>query len=231
MYKKVRLLPILTLLVWTSFNSNAQKITVPLSITDKLEKLANQMMEGGVYERIVNFGYVPSPNKFIRKSISAHNEFTMWIMRFDQMKLDTSSNTYIGRVFMGERYLEMYYNKKYRGIEEYKNDKDGFFMTCKLFYEPRTGEIRVNIYPDYVTNICTTATDPLKGMHYNTEKCKSTAQHWASLRYLAAIEDEHYDDFSKTNDSVNVFHFLKYAGPAVNLFKQDTSYSDLPKRT
>ncbi|WP_373515922.1 hypothetical protein [Persicitalea sp.] len=205
--------------------------SIKSAITVKLDSLANQMVNSGVYERVIDFGYVHSPKRYERnRSISAHNELTMFIVRFDKMEFDSSINSYIGRVFMGERYLEMSYNKIYSSITNYKNDKDGFFMMCKLYYEPRSGEFRLNIYPNYVTNICERSGNPFKGMHYNTVLCDSTDQHWQSLRYLTALSDEHSDNFSQTNDSSNVFKFLNPPLPAVNIFRQDTTYSDLPKR-
>lgn len=227
---KIALLLLFVQLICAAPKTQAQSL-VKSAINGKLDFLANEMVNAGVYERVADFGYVPSPERYKRNQpISAHNELTAIIMRFDAMDYDTLSGSYIGRVFIGERYLEMSYNKKYSKIEDYRNDKDGFFMTCKLYYEPRSGEFRLNIYPNYVTNICERAGNPLKGMHYNTVLCSSTEQHWKSLRHLTALGDVHYDSFSQINDSVNVFKFLNPTNPLINIYRQDTSYADLPKR-
>lgn len=185
------------------FSGSSQK-TVLDSIVKRLQS--------GIYERTLNLGYIASTPKLSRKNVPVpHNEFTMMIFRFYDFSYDTTSNSYIGKVFMGERYLESQYNKKYNSVAAYTNDKDGFFMACKLFYHEHSMEYRLHVYPDYILNICNTSHDPFMGTHFNTHICKNTETHWQSIRYLAALNDQSYNAISEENDSTQVSRFFKQA--------------------
>lgn len=169
-------------------------------------------LQSGIYERTLNLGYISSTTTFSRKSVPIpHNEFTMMIFRFYDFSYDTASNSYIGKVFMGERYLESQYNKKYKSVAAYTNDKDGFFIACKLFYHEHSMEYRLHLYPDYVLNICDKSHNPFMGTHFNTHICTNTETHWQSIRYLAALNDQSYNSINEENDSTQVSRFLKTA--------------------
>ena len=169
-------------------------------------------LQSGIYERTLNLGYISSTTKFSQKNVPVpHNEFTMMIFRFYDFSYDNALNSYIGKVFMGERYLESQYNKKYNSVAEYTNDKDGFFMACKLFYHEHSMEYRLHVYPDYVLNICDKFHNPFMGTHFNTHICTNTETHWQSIRYLAALDDQSYNAISEENDSTQVSQFFKLA--------------------
>ena len=176
-----------------------------------LDQIARQM-QLGIYERIINLGYIPSPDKYERRfTPQAHTEFTLLFLRFYGFERTSDQRAYIGKVFMSERYLEKHYNKKYINHTVYAADKDGFFMACKLYFDERTLEYRLNIYPEYVLNICR------KNMHYNSRRCTSTAQHWKSLNYVTQLPDRHFDHFSQNDNPDSTRAFLSAADPAVNI--------------
>jgi hypothetical protein len=118
---------------------------------------------------------------------------------------------------MSERYLEQQYNRSYRSVEAYKSDSDGFFMVCKLYFDERSLEYRLNVYPDYVLNICRSKGNPFNGMHFNRVPCTTMPQHWASLKYLASLPDKHYEMFSNEDDTVSIRNFLNPTDHAVNI--------------
>lgn len=177
-----------------------------------------QQMQAGIYERIINFGYIPSPERYEpTQRLTAHNEFTLLFLRFDGFEPVLDGTAYVGRVFMSERYLERDYNRKYTSRASYQTDNDGFFMACKLYFDERTLEHRLNIYPDYLLNICRSSKRPFKGMHFNQKDCRNAAQHWASLKYVVALNDKHYDKFSDENDLADVWAFLKNVPETANI--------------
>ena len=185
---------------------------------DELCRIAHQM-EAGVYERIINFGYIPSKTYQRDERLTAHNEFTLLFLRFAGFEPDSGGTAYIGRVFMSERYLEKDYNRKYTSRAAYQTDKDGFFVACKLYFDERTLEYRLNIYPDHLLNICRKSANPFKGMHFNQKACTGAAQHWASLKCVLSIDDRHYDQFSDENDSLAVHSFLGAIPARANICK------------
>jgi hypothetical protein len=183
--------------------------------------LISRQMEAGIYERIINLGYIPSPKQYKQSEpLIAHNEFTLLFLRFSGFESVLSGTAYVGRVFMSERYVEKDYNRKYRNRAAYETDKDGFFMACKLYFDERTLEYRLNIYPDHLLNICRGSgnSSPFKGMHFNKAECTGTTQHWASLKYVVALTDKHYDNFSDENDIADIRRFLNSVPSSANLY-------------
>ncbi|RRB04437.1 hypothetical protein [Larkinella rosea] len=177
-----------------------------------------QQMQRGIYERIINLGYLPSPPKFTRGfTPQAHNEFTFVYLRFSDFEPTSDQRAYIGKLFMSERYLESHYNKRYTHHKVYENDKDGFFMMCKLYFDERTLEYRLNVYPDYVLNIC-------RGdMHANKQRCTSTEQHWKSLKYVAQLPDRYFDDFSQRDNTDSTKAFLTTTDSQLNIRHMEVS--------
>lgn len=206
-----------------------------LSQKAALDSIAARL-QSGIYERTLNLGYIPSPAKFSRNDVPIpHNEFTMMILRFYELSYDSTGKYYIGKVFMGERYLESHYNKKYNNVAAYMKDKDGFFMTCKLFYHERSMEYRLNIYPEYILNFCDKACDPFMGMHFNTKKCINTAAHWQAIRYLAGLDDKSYQDISEENDSTQIHEFMSSAARSkinidTSFIKETSNFDDLKNK-
>ena len=175
-------------------------------------------MEKGVYERVLNLGYIPSPANYNRTdTVDAHVEFTLLFFRFYGFERVDNEEAYIGKVFMSERYLEKHYNRVYTSRAAYETDKDGKFMACKIYFDERSLEYRVNIYPDHLLNICQHNCAPVKGMHFNRDACTTTEQHWQSLRYVLSMADKHFDDFSKPDHSGAINLFLNPANQLVNI--------------
>ena len=206
-----------------------------LSRKAALDSIAERLQRG-IYERTINLGYISSTVHTSRKKVPVpHNEFTMMIMRFSELSYDPVSGNYIGKVFVGERYLESHYNKKYNSVAAYINDKDGFYMACKLFYHEHSMEYRLHVYPDYVMNICNESHDPFTGMHFNTRVCDNTATHLRSIRFLAALDDESYNSINEENDSTQISNFLRLATALklnidTNFINKESRFSDLSGR-
>lgn len=183
---------LLVLLTTTGLAQTAQR---PKS---KLEAIAHRL-DGSLYERIIPLGYIPSPGSYTEKEVVGHLEYTMVVFRFSRFEPVADTTAYVGQLFMSERYLERDYNKKYDSVRKYHDDKDGFFVACKLFFDERTLEYRLNIYPDHSLNICrgvSSLDNVAKGMHYNQRVCTSMNEHWQSLKHVLAIPDIHYDQVS-----------------------------------
>jgi hypothetical protein len=209
----------LTALIVTMLMTSGIAQTDNPIVAANLNRIA-QRMSTGIYERIINLGYIPSPERYKRSDqLIAHTEFTMLFLRFYDFEPVLDGTAYVGKVFMSERYLEKDYNRKYTSRAYYETDQDGFFMACKLYFDERTLEYSINIYPDYLLNICRKSGNPFKGMHFNKIECKTAAQHWESLRYVASLGDKHYDQFSDENDAADIHRFLDSAPSPCNVYR------------
>jgi hypothetical protein len=192
-----------------------------------LDTIARQMQQR-IYERVINLGYIPSPKNYNKTEIIAHNELTMVVLRFSNFEPTADRSAYIGRVFMSERYLERDYNHKYSNRRVYKEDNDGFFYACKLYFDERSLEYRLNIYPDHLLQICRGSAKPFKGMHFNKKPCTSSEQHWESLKHVLALPDKHYDAYTASDDTLSIRNFLTPDNPIVNI---ETEYLSKPAQT
>jgi hypothetical protein len=211
--------------------NQSQAQTQQQKISNDLDRLT-QTLESGIYERIVDLGYVPSPFKYRRKAtITAHNELTMLIMRFSDFTPTPGRKAYIGKVFIGERYLERDYNRKYNNQAAYKTDLDGLWVACKLYFDERSLEYRLNVYPDHPILDCRKNARPFKGTHFNRSKCTSVAQHWESMQYVLRLSDKHFEDFSLPDNTDSTRNFLKAADQNVNIDRTYFSDKDLQTET
>lgn len=174
---------------------------------NRLDSIKN-VLENGIYERQINFGYVSSPNNFDKNfEYPSHNELTFMFYRFDFFE-DSSVNNffedgYMGKVFISERYLESdYLLDTYKNCNDFKNDKDGFFMFFKLYYNEQNRDFRINVYPEYVYNICR------KDMHWNTKVCKDIKEHEQTVIELIKLNDKYYKNFFEKNDNTTIKSFV-----------------------
>lgn len=207
------------MLMSMSFTTNCFSQTKQPVAEDNLGTIARQMQQR-MYERVIDLGYLPSPDKYDKTEIIAHNELTMVVLRFSDFEPTADRSAYIGRVFMSERYLERDYNHKYSSKRIYEEDIDGFFYACKLYFDERSLEYRLNIYPDHLLQICRGSAKPFKAMHFNKKNCTSSEQHWESLKHVLALPDKHYDAYTASDDTLSIQNFLTPANPIVNIERE-----------
>lgn len=185
--------------------SAAQKQAVIKSKLDKLKKVLSE----NIYERQLNLGYVSSPDKFDKNfAFPSTTRLNFLFYRFDffaeDSTLDIFENGYLGKVFVSERYLEEdYLLKTYKSSDDFKNDMNGFFYFFKLYYNEENRDFRINIYPEYVYNICS------KKMHWNNKTCNNLNQHREIINRLISLNDKYYKNFFEQNAQTTIEQFIR----------------------
>ncbi|WP_461053188.1 hypothetical protein [Spirosoma arcticum] len=198
-------------------------------------KLKTQF-EDGIFLRMAELGYVKSTS--VKDTITIEPNFveTYVFLRFE--KLDTiridKDTALIGRVFMSNRYLGDSMATRYPTAQSFKKDTNGFYYMCKIHgylkdsrklnqvreESKPTVTVRVNIYPDYVVNVCRGHKFPLCDPAFGvTGSCKTLTEHYGKLKKMALIDDTSFQDIirQKTENQkdscekqVNFRKFVKY---------------------
>ena len=160
--------------------------------------------DSGIFQRIIQKIDVD-----ITDTYSKYHKYTPYLelnymhakfYDFDTPRLDSNGTPIsIGKVFMSERYIESDYYDTFKKPDDYKNDQDGFYYYCKIYFDPKNLEKRLIVYPRYLANICD------KNMHLNNKFClkRDLPTHDNTIRALIAIPDTDYGDFLSENSYVN----------------------------
>lgn len=188
---------IFLVLFFLGFSSHAQEIIKPYKKSRLESKCKTLAGTTGIFQRKIDTQEIDPITTFDRSaSFFPYSNLHYVHLRFDFDSLDVESSdtlSRIGKVFMSERYRESDYYDTFKKGKDYKKDVDGFFYYFKLYYDTESQEFRLNIYPDYVVNICR------KGMHMNDRECNNKKVHEKSIVTLIQFDDYHSDDFIADN--------------------------------
>jgi hypothetical protein len=160
-------------------------------------------LENGIFIRTMNLQFINSiDTAMLRKNykkkiqLKPRDVETYNFLRFSAFEYDTTHDVYVGKVFLSNRYLFWEFRKKYPNHDSMLVDKNGYFMTCKLYQLKK--EIKLNIYPELLTNIykknfCTVKEK--KALGIDTLKITNKNEYFEALKRVALIKDANATDF------------------------------------
>lgn len=140
-------------------------------IEKRLKKIATALTDpNSTYLRAINTSESAQNFAYSGRATQMPFELKHYVyLKFflDSSDVNNDGTAIVGKVFMSERYRESYFWEKLEKEPDFiSEDTDGFYYYCKLYYNTYNGSYRLNIYPNYVHNICK------KYMHFNKKKCQ-----------------------------------------------------------
>lgn len=183
--------------------------------SSRLEAVKNGLVNG-ILARNINLQYIASisSKNDLKKyrnhePLVAKDTLTANFLRFSDFVYDTKNEVYIGKVFLSNRYLYNDFKKKYKTNQSFKNDKNGYFMMCKLYRVDNV--FKVNIYPDLLTNIYDKSklgnAQERETLGIDVATITDKDKHFEALQKIVAIPDMTVSDFiakpSTMNNSIN----------------------------
>ncbi len=116
-------------------------------------KVIKSSLENGISVRNMIMETVHSTENNKDKSFYLpENKISCNYMRFYEFEPLKNESGYVGKVFMSERYEDEVFAKKFERLENFKSNKNGYYMICKIFISD--GFYKINIYPNFELNVC-----------------------------------------------------------------------------
>lgn len=189
-------------------------------------------LQNGVFMRTMNLQFVNSIDaKMLKKNYKQKIQLkprdvpTYNFLRFSAFEYDVAHDAYVGKVFLSNRYLFWEFRKKYPNQDSLLQDKDGYFMMCKLYKYKK--EFKLNIYPELVTNIykknfCSKKERAALGI--DTLKMTNAKEYFEALKRVTLIKDNEASDFIAQPQNLSKNNVLetpfKEMGLRINFKKQ-----------
>lgn len=189
----------------------------------KLRELATKITQKGYFERMITMGYVSSPRLADKNRplwFRNENTYLFYRFKFDTGTIGQENNYLIGKVFVSERVNERDYREHHVDSTDYLNDVDGVTYYCKLYYDRKSNEFRVNIYPEYMENICREKIHGNRHTCVEVNKDNGFENHQLTLTQLVKIPDIYYTDFIPTAVDDSGLRDL-FANTSVNVVRRN----------